>query len=376
MANEEEQSWFHCGRCGALFQSTLGERDDRVCTECGNNPSLGLEPPPAATIPQPMLEPSPEMEASDRGSRSKRHRKHNGLMLKLVIGWIVLLLLILGGTQYYLRRNAAPDRPITQISPEQETISEEDAILLRDASGLCAQAITSFFQSETPEQSLQFVLNPTNIAVKMARFTEFNTTVKIDPGSLRLTDNAVVHFPDKRGIQLLWRSQEGRVYDATFLEQNGEWRLDWEQFVRFSETPWALFLAGSGPDTGEFRLLARERLSEERKNETTISLVLYAPRFGHPNETGYQSPEFLVPRDSHDGRILEAAFELGKSGGLPFDVKLPSINPEGIIRVRAKVRRVQEGVERHFELQEIVVAHWYATDAPGLKIPDAPPAEK
>lgn len=325
-----------------------------------------------------MAETSPDSSSasSDRGTRSKRHRKRNGLMWKLVTGWILLLLLILGGTQFYLQHNAAPERSVTQETPQEETISEEDAILLRDAASLCAQTMVHFLEAETPEQSLQFVLNPTTMAGKMARFTDFNPTLKIAADQLRLTDTAVVHFPDKRGIQLLWRSEDGRAYDASFLEQNGEWRLDWEQFVRFSETPWALFLAGSGPESAEFRLLARERLSEERKNETTISLVLYAPRIGYPSETGYQSPEFLIPRDSHDGRILEAAFQRSKSGGQPFDVKMPNVNPEGIVRVRAKVRRIQHELDRHFELEQIVVAHWYATDAPGLKIPDAPPSGK
>ena len=120
-------------------------------------------------------------------------------------------------------------------------------------------------------------------------------------------------------------------------------------------------------------------MPEERKNEDTISIVLYAPRFGSLTETGSQSPEFLIKRDSEDGRLLEAAFKLEKKGERVFGVKLSSTNPEGLIRVRVKIRRVEQNRERHFELQKVVACHWYSIDDAGLKPTETPatqPLEK
>ena len=136
-----------------------------------------------------------------------------------------------------------------------------------------------------------------------------------------------------------------------------------------------MFLAGSGDPDGEFRLLARQRLAEQRKNADTISIVLYAPRFGAPEATLTQSPEFLIKRDTKNGRMLGAAFQMEKSGQRVFDANTPNLNPEGLIRVRVKVRRFDDKGERRFEITEVVACHWYTVDAPGVDIPK-PPVEK
>jgi hypothetical protein len=160
--------------------------------------------------------------------------------------------------------------------------------------------------------------------------------------------------------------------DAVFINENGEWRLDWDHFVRYSKHPWPLFLAGGGSTQGEFRLLARQRLADDRKNADTLSLVFYTPQLGRPSDLGSKSPEFLVKRDSKNGRLLEAAFNLEKSGKRAFGVNLPSNDPEGIIRVRVKVRRVDENDERHFVLEDVVACHWYSIDEPGMEVSDQP----
>ncbi len=295
-------------------------------------------------------------------------------MTKLVLAWSLVLVAIVLGTRWLLHDPADDRRPTTQQTAEEALVSEEDELLLREAGPLCNQTFFQFLAADTPEQRTQFVADPTAKAARMVRFYGATPAAKIDPQQLTLAARAIVHLPDGRGIETRWRNADGRVFDAVFVERNNEWRLDWDQFVRFSDLPWSVFLAGSGADHGEFRLLARERLAEERKEKAQISLILYAPVFGKPQEQGYSSPEFLVPRDSDDGRLLEAAFALQKSGKRPFGVDLPNINPEDHIRVRVKVRRVQQDLTRTFELEKIVAPHWYDTDAPGIDLPAVVPA--
>jgi hypothetical protein len=103
--------------------------------------------------------------------------------------------------------------------------------------------------------------------------------------------------------------------------------------------------------------------------------VLYAPRFGFTTEPGFQSPEFLIKRDTKNGRLLDAAFKLERENKRVFGGKFPNNNPEGFIRVRVKVRRLEENLERGFELEEVVACHWYSVEAPGVEIPDQPAAE-
>ncbi len=295
-------------------------------------------------------------------------------MGKLVFGWSVFLIAIIFGARW-LWHDASETKARTTSPPAvRNEITQEDLSLLTEAGPDCNQTFAGFLAAGTPEERNQFVLTPITTAARMARFYSLNPLVNLDPGSMTMTGSSVLHLPARRAIETQWKSADERLLDAVFIEENGEWRLDWDHFARFSDYPWALFLAGSGDDHGEFRLLARERLADERKTADSISIVLYAPRFGFSNETGSQSPEFLIKRDTKNGRLLEAAFKLERSGQHPFGVKLPSINPEGLIRIRAKVRRLEPNLERRFEIDEIVACHWYSDDAPGVEITE--PSDK
>ena len=293
-------------------------------------------------------------------------------MTKLVVGWSLLLLAIVFGTRHLLHVEPSSAKPFVSQAAAKNVIPDADVALLSQVSGLCSQTFSGFLAATTPEERNQFVLTPITTAARMARFYRLNPQPEIDPQTLALTNSAVLHLPARRAIETQWRTAEGRTMDAVFIEENGEWRLDWDHFARFSDYPWALFLSGSETDHGEFRLLARERLAAERKNADAISLVLYAPRFGNAGETGFQSPEFLIKRDTRNGRLLDAAFKLNREGERVFGVNLPNINPEGHLRVRVKVRRVEQDGERRFEIEEVVACHWYSIDVPGVEIPEQP----
>ena len=291
-------------------------------------------------------------------------------MGKLVIGWSLCLIAIVFGVRHFL--HVEPDRvkPFVSQVAAKSVIPDADVELLSEVSPLCNQTFSGFLEATIPEERNQFVLSPITAAARMARFYSLNPQNEIDPQSLALTNSAVLHLPAGRAIETQWRTADARTLDAVFIEENGEWRLDWDHFARFSDYPWALFLSGSEMEHGEFRLLARERLAAERKNEDAISVVLYAPRFGNAGETGFQSPEFLIKRDTRNGRLLDAAFKLDREGARVFGANLPNINPEGLIRVRVKVRSVEIEGERRFEIEEVIACHWYSVDAPGVEIPE------
>jgi hypothetical protein len=342
--------------------------DGRLCTACGRNPSLGIEPPPLNEAPAAA---APTDRPGEREKRKGKKRKHSYLMLKLIASWLVFLVAIVYGTRWLFGVDATNPKTPSQASAKV-VVPEEDIILLESGGPACNQVFSGFLAVGTPEQQNQFVLSPITTAARMARFYGLNPLVIIDPQKIALSKHAVLHLPGRRAIETNWNTHDGRQLDAVFTEESGEWRLDWEHYIRFSEYSWPLFLAGSGPEQTEFRLLARERLAEERKNEDTISVVFYPPRFGSNTETGTQSPEFLIKRDSKNGQLLGAAFKLEKAGKRVFGVNLPSATPEGFIRVRVKVRRVEEAGERRFELDDVLACHWYSHDAPGVEIPEQP----
>ncbi len=367
--------WFHCGRCGSLFQSQTGDMEHRLCPNCGADPSLGILESPVATTP-PGAETTPDSKPKPghlehRGKRRGKKRKNRHFMWLVGGGWsLVLVLIILGArTLWHVEEPARK-----QTAPAAATLSDEDDELLNSAGQKCAETFSRYLAAGTPEGCNQFVLTPISTASRMARYYSLNPLPHVDPGTLSCVGNSVLKLPGGKAIESYWKTPDGDELEAVFREENGEWRLDWDHFARYSDYPWSLFLSGSGNPEGEFRLLARERLSDERKGSDAISLILYAPRFGQPGEVGFQSPEFLVARNSRDGQLLDAAFKLAKRGEQVFGASLPILNPEGMIRVRVKVRRSEVDLERKCEITAVLACHWYAVDDPGVE-PSAPAAE-
>jgi hypothetical protein len=324
---------------------------------------LDIPEEPARPVAPTGLESDGNSKAHQE-KRSSRTRKNPHIMLKLIGGWLVVIVLILVGARHLWPEEKR--QSTTASAAAASAGDEEDSAFLKDSIPECMASFSGFLAAGTPEGRNQFVLSPISTASRMDRFYSLNPSMNIDPTSLELAGRSVVQLPDAKAIATLWKSNDGKQYDAVFLEEKGEWRLDWDQFARYSDYPWSLFLAGTGPSEGEFRLLARERLADERKDAESISLMLYAPRFGEPGETGFQSPEFLVPKTSPDGRLLDAAFKLARSGGQVFSPKIPNVNPDGMIRVRLAVRRIETEMERKFEITRVIACHWYSVDEPGV----------
>jgi hypothetical protein len=307
----------------------------------------------------------------ERGKRlSKKTRSNHHLLAKLAAGWVIILAVIVFGARRLFHVDAENNKHSASQSLAKDVTLEEDMVLLNDAGPACNATLSSFLAAPSPEARNQFVLSPISTAARMARFHSLDSMENIDRRGLSLANMSVLRLPSRKAIETQWTSINGHSLDAVFVEENGEWRLDWEHYSRYSSCPWVLFLAGGETDCGEFRLLARKRLTNEPKKTDDIRLLLYAPRFGHASETGFQSPEFQVKPDSKNGRMLDAAFQLKHSGKPVFDTNLTSLDPEGLIRVRVKVRRIVENKERRFELEDVIACHWYSTDDPGVRIPE------
>lgn len=366
----DNTSWFHCGRCGSLFQSAPGESDDRLCPACGCNPCTGTE-----AVAAPVEAVTPYREAPMRDGASARRKKvpargkRSYLVAYLAVGWLALLAVIVFSARHFW--GAGKDDSAARAAVvAKDSIPAEDLALVEGSALARNTLFSKFMAADSPEARNQFVSSPIDTAARMARFYSMNPMPVIDPGKLKLIGSSVIHIPGKTAIESQVETSGGQAFDVVQQLENDEWRIDWDHFVRYSETPWTLFLAGNGDAEGEFRLLARERLADERKDKDRLSLVFYAPRFGHDNETGLQSPEFIIPRDSRNARLLEAAFALQRADRRVFDIRLPNPNPEGLIRVRVRIHRSEVDKVRRFELTEVIACHWFNDDHPGVD-PDA-----
>ncbi len=371
-------AWYHCGRCGQLFRSPASDVVDRRCAKCGRVPVLGLEAVPARSEPQPPAAAPAGTEIQQQRQKSQgRQPARSFLMTKILIGWLVVMgLIVFAVRHFWEEQNGTGTSKPASVAAAKGTAADESVVRLSQALPLCFTTLSGFLNAGTPEERNQFVFNPVAIAGRMARFYDLNPLTRIDPNSLKNTTNAMLTLSGVQALESRWHASDGRTFDCVFVEQNGEWRLDWEHFARYGDYPWSLFLTGGGASELEFRLLVRERLVKERSESSHMSLVFYAPRFGYPEQVGSASPEFLVKRDSPEGKVLSEAFLQHEKGTPLFGSKLPYLEPPDMLRVRVVIRRLPGEAEASykFELVKVIACHWLAlTEAETAAPAPAPP---
>ena len=360
----------------------MGDAYDHRCTKCGRDPSLGITAAPArAEVPTTAATPATVLPTHsnahrERNKKSAHRPKPNRLMAKLVIGWVITTVLLALAIRWIWPEDARHNAgKVSSIDSVKGSTGDESVVKIHKALNSCLAVLGGFLSANTPEERNQFVLNPVATAGRMARFYSLNSLTRIDPKKVTNTVNSLLDLPTGQALESRWSTTDGRTFDCVFVQQEGEWHLDWDHFARYGDYPWSLFIAGDGPQEVELRLLVRERLAQERNDSPFMSLAFYAPRFGHPDQIDSHAPEFLVRRDSTDGRLLAAAFKKHAAGESMFGSKLASMEAQGMIRVRVKIRRLpaESEASQKFELVKVIACHWLAIDDPGVQALDSEP---
>lgn len=363
-------SWYHCGRCGSLFQAETLDQGARRCGQCGFDPNPLPKDENKSAIPFAKSVnhiTSKQDKALGPVRQTVRREKTNPLIFRLVVIWLMLLIVLVIAARSCWR-SEENEGPSPVVGESNAVIEKEDFALLEQSVDKCKATLVGFLQSVLPEERSQFVWSPVDAILRMTRYQDLNPITNVSPPTTNSSQWAVVSLGDEKAVEGVWVNEDGRCFEALFRKGQDAWLIDWEHFVRYNDMPFAIFLSDDGNAEGEFRLLARERLAEERKDLSTISIVLYAPVFGRPAETGPPSPEFLIQRDSREGKLLEAAFAAVKNKKRPFNAKAFNLDPEGMIRVRVKIRRSGELDARAFEIVELKACHWYSSDLPGFDV--------
>ena len=372
--NDDLTAWFHCGRCGTLFKSPAGG-GDRRCTACGEDPSLGLEtdqtPAAVKSGRDPMLRVKVAEIQKPSGRqqiREVRPEKPSYFVLKLVVGWACVMGLLAVASKFVWKEKVREDGPNYAETLTKDSSADEDVALLGRGFRECAATMGGFVSATSQEEKNQFVKDPVRTASLMARFYQLNPLSNIDPQTMRNADSGVIHVAeDVSAIETRWKTTDGREVDAVFFEEGGEWRLDWQDYVRYGDEPLSFFLGGAGEAEGEFRVFARERFAEQRSGNSSLRIVLHAPVFGRPNDAGEGSPEFIIDQDSDSGRLIKAALLERKAGRRILGSRIPSHDPDGMIRLRVKLRRIEGVAGKEFKIDKVIACHWLSVDQTGVK---------
>lgn len=377
MTEDIKKVWYHCGKCGSLFQSGFGQNSERVCEECAQKPSTGLWPAQGSSETASVEREVPiyvnrgEEMVEDSGRKAVRKKRKTNVMMRVIVAWTFVMLLAVWLRHHYTKKDSEKEKQEAVAgNMTKGTLADERVALLNSALPDCHRALGGFLTSGTPEARNQFVADPIETAGKMAIFYANNPFPNVDVKKLTRVSQEIVKVGGEWMISTRWKEQDGMEFEALFRRDSGTWRLDWEQFNRYSDYPWALFLAGEGKSEYEFRLLARQRMSGDDAEQTgaRLNFVMMAPEFGKPAEMGMESPEFVVDRRSDEGLLLEAAFHARADKKPIFGLKSPNPEPDGLIRVHVRVKREELGGVRKFVLEKVIGCHWITTEDPGFDL--------
>lgn len=143
-------------------------------------------------------------------------------------------------------------------------------------------------------------------------------------------------------------------------EQDGSWKLDWQQFARYQPVNWEDFARGKGEDIAEFRVwMIRDRVSEN-KNDYAFKLI--APGMNGSEERSIARPMVHVPRKSEMGKRLFMLFRINEEmEHSPYRV-LNANDELDMLRVRVLLSRSKEPNrkgEYSFTLVKLLGEGWY-----------------
>lgn len=371
-----KQAWYHCGHCGSLFASGFGLDEDRLCAECGRKPGTGIW----SIDEKRPLEREGDLAAFDKkgesldeyGQRASRKKGRKNIMVRIVVVWFVLISLAVWMASSNARRAKEKDMRLRKVGVNlaKGTMADESVALLSRALPDCHLALAGFLTGGTPEIRNQFVADPIETAGKMAGFYNNNPFPRFEAMDLKRIGQELIRVGDEWMIETHWQGSDGLEFDAVFRREGVIWKLDWEHFARYGDYPWPLFLAGEGHDEAEFRLLARKVASgdEAEQGGSRLRFTLLSPQFGKPAETGMESPEFVVNRRSDEGLLLQAAFDAKESGESVFGSTMQLMEPEGLVRVRVRIKRGEFGGFRSFDLEKVEACHWIGVDEVGFDL--------
>lgn len=367
----EAHTWFHCGKCGSLFESVPGFSEERVCGNCERPPGTGVWAP--AEIDEEVgMSPEVSGESAEDGlKRRVRKKPPKNMMMRFIVVWIFIMAMAVWIRHHYARLDEEKlNRENAHRSMVEANLANQKIALLNEVLPDCHRSLAGVLTGGTPEIRNQFVFDPISNASGMAAFYRMNPLEKVDVMKLGRIAQEPLTVGNERMIRTRWKETDGAEFDAVFRNDTGTWKLDWEHFSRYSDYPWTLFLAGEGPDEGEFRLLARRLLEGDAEQQSggRTSIVLMAPVFGQPSEAGEPSPEFVMDRRSDTGLLLGAAFSAQARGERLFGMEGEAMESEELVRVRVRIRREAIGDKFKFHIEELLACHWISSSDRGYDL--------
>ena len=398
---------YHCIECGSLFESSIESIRDQRCPVCGNHPTgkvlAGTEkdrvvaPVVRSSDGQSYAKSHPELSGVNqeaeaiyeatleaqkkqrhgRVKRTKRKQKTNKKIGIMIGSWLASMALIILLVNFF-----SPEDDDAAVAIEVDTerqrillVAEEKKKRMQVEAAVrpCEKTMTSFLNAPSAAAKAQYVYQGVKLSGVMNRYYRNNPSFSSTRSVIRLLRGELLDVPGKKMIGTLCQNSLGERFEAIFIYENKEWKVDWKSLVRYDARPWSLFPSGADGAEGEYRLYMRVRDSDEDLESKEMLIVFYKPEMYSKSEySGLASRSVRVVIASELGKRIQALLKSEESLEKDaYGLTIGITDPPGYHRVRVKIRlHKEEGEEAEMELVDILANHWYDFELEGRQ--DAP----
>ncbi|MBK1853777.1 hypothetical protein JO972_02300 [Verrucomicrobiaceae bacterium 5K15] len=306
-------------------------------------------------------------DAKGRIKRTKRREARSKKVIVLLSVWLLLMALTVGLVKYFGDEDGEGEdlaliEERARMQREAELLAAKNVI--KEALPICKNTLIGFLNATDAAGKAQYVYQGRELASQMSLYYRRNPSFSSVRSQAQIVRAELLKGTKYPTIGAICANQQKELFEAAFVKVGPEWKLDWKFMMRYDDRSWSLFPSGDEGDEGEFRLYMRVRDSNKKFDQEEISLVFYKPQIYRDGEfRGEPSPTVRVPVDSALGRqIIEMAGHEDDMKKDAYGFTLVTLDPPGYHRVRVKMRLHKDGLEKEFELLEILAQHWYGAD--------------
>lgn len=354
----------HCPACGREVVGILDEGAESASHRgnAGANQGLISEESSAGQIVDEYSQAKSESEGSDAGDLSSENNKVATQLRVIFIGWILLVVLVVGIAIYFNRQG----EDLTE-SPQQAANDKRQIALEKHAMKLaipnCVNAITGFLGAKTPASKAQYVYDGIRLSPEIEAFYANNPDFERSDIQVKVVQYNDLNIAGLNAIGTICQLNTGELFEVVFIPDGQDWKIEWKSFVRYSSTDWSLFSSRENGEEAEFRLYMRVLDVGRDLAGNDMMVKFYKPDiYRRGTYSGYESESVRVPAFSEAGEMIAAMEREGESDGGEdlVGMKISDFDPEHFHRVRVRVRlRKTLDQDPYLQLVDLLAGHWY-----------------
>lgn len=379
------KGYYHCDNCDSIFESSSSAVSQLSCPYCGHIIAGSYTAPPETDFEaDSALSDIDDGGVSNDIAHDQNHdfnrssgaeqvvredpavaqKKREAHHMKLIsISWIVFVVLVVTVVIYF---NSSSDRftgntTSSQLDSGKQIDAERQELKL--SLPKCMTVVKRFLNAETASAKAQFVYDGVRLSREMEDYYSGQADLRPSLLQVRPIVYHALHIAGSQAIGTVCQTDTGERFEAIFILDDGEWKIEWKSFVRYSERDWALFKTGADGDEADFRLYMRVMDVREDLAAGDVLVQFYKPDIfrGHMFD-GYASDVIRVPAYSGQGKLLRGLIERSAAAEDEdlVGMQISEFDPKQLYRVRVRMKLGLNAKQQpEVNLVRLIANHWY-----------------